>query len=182
MKESQVLSGLETPLFIPKKGVVAEGREPLDLGPVDIIDVRAHEGAVVATLTQRDGESRRAVRIEILPYPADDFIGRARVFLRAMPESRKAPAPPPVDGPAAEMVAFGEVAGFQLANTKSGCEMIWSSVSQPRVVRSIVTSAQLETMRDEVSAVLSAMTKEERESRLVRVEGAGMARKIPLEK
>lgn len=183
MNEKQVLAGLARPIFVPKKGVVAVGRNVCDLGHVDILDVKADRGAISARLSQRDATiSPVCATIEILPFPADDFVVQAKRFLAAMPDSKRADVPT-VDGhEGRNPVAFGEVAAFQLAHASDGIELIWSSIERPEALRCLVTSGQLEVMAGQVRQILSDMTPEDRNGRIVKLDGWGTARAVPIEK
>lgn len=156
-----------------------------DLGPIDVIEVKADRGAIAVRLSQREAEGPPiAVAIEILPLAAGDFLAISKRFLASLREDYRADVPT-VDGHEGhEIVAMGEVAGFQISvvRGKALLEMAWSGVERFEAVKGQITSGQLEAFAAQVGAVLSAMTPAEKEARLVPLDGWGKAQSIKLEK
>lgn len=185
MKESQVVQGLAAPLFSLKKNSLLQGRDVIDLGAVDVFDVRHDRGAVAVTLVQRglpENESAASVTFEILPIAAEDFTGLAKRFLASLPEEYRGDVPTAESRRVEQATALGEVAASQVARREGGLEMAWTGVSEPRAVKCLITSGQLESLVSQVNAILGAMSEKDRGARLVRLEGWGTTRKIALEK
>ncbi len=178
-------AGLQVPLPSPKKDVALQGRDIVDLGPVDVSFVEHKSGAIEVRLLSRvvpDGAvTAWGATVEVLPQPADTFCIQAAHLIKGIPETHHDPVPDLIVRAAGFSTAYealGEVAWFQVRQTGDGFEMAWATIEGWRAVRCAITFGQVVALANRFRAILNDMTPEDHKARMVDLTPWGGARQL----